>query len=99
MKKGEIVDVVGPSICNISIDGSRELVQGVSQELLETALPRRGGPVLVLYGKHKGVYGSLVERDLDEETGVVRDADSHQLLNVRLEQIAEYIGDPSYLGY
>ncbi|XP_004144463.3 protein MOS2 [Cucumis sativus] len=99
LKKGEIVDVVGPSICDISIDGSRELVQGVSQELLETALPRRGGPVLVLYGKHKGVYGSLVERDLDKETGVVRDADSHELLNVRLEQIAEYIGDPSYLGY
>ncbi|XP_022967248.1 protein MOS2-like [Cucurbita maxima] len=99
LKKGEIVDVVGPSVCDISIDGSRELVQGVSQELLETALPRRGGPVLVLYGKHKGVYGSLVERDLDKETGVVRDADSHELLNVRLEQIAEYIGDPSYLGY
>lgn len=99
LKKGEIVDVVGPTICDISMDGSRELVQGVSQELLETALPRRGGPVLVLYGKHKGVYGSLVERDLDKETGVVRDADSHELLNVRLEQIAEYIGDPSYLGY
>ncbi|XP_022156945.1 protein MOS2 [Momordica charantia] len=99
LKKGEIVDVVGPSICDVSIDGSRELVQGVSQDLLETALPRRGGPVLVLYGKHKGVYGSLVDRDLDKETGVVRDADSHELLNVRLEQIAEYIGDPSYLGY
>lgn len=99
LKKGEVVDVVGPTMCDISMDESGELIQGVNQDLLETALPRRGGPVLVLYGRHKGVYGDLVDRDLDRETGVVRDADTHELLNVKLEQIAEYIGDPSYLGY
>lgn len=99
LKKGRVVDVVGPYMCDISMDGSKELIQGVEQELLETALPKRGGPVLVLYGRHKGVYGSLLERDLDRETGVVRDADSQELLNVKLEQVAEYLGDPSYLGY
>ncbi|XAR50961.1 hypothetical protein NMG60_11005435 [Bertholletia excelsa] len=99
LKKGEVVDVVGPTTCDISMDESRELIQGVDQDLLETALPRRGGAVVVLYGKHKGVYGSLVERNMQNETGVVRDADTHALLNVRLEQIAEYIGDPSYIGY
>ncbi|KAI3468471.1 hypothetical protein Pfo_025134 [Paulownia fortunei] len=99
LKKGVVVDVVGPGMCDISIDESRELVQGVDQELLETALPKHGGPVLVLYGRHKGVYGSLLERDSDKETGVVRDADTHELLNVRLEQIAEYTGDPSDIGY
>lgn len=98
-KKGEVVDVVGPKVCDVSMDDGRELIQGVSQDVLETALPQCGGPVLVLFGKHEGVYGSLVERDLDWETGVVRDADTHDLINVRLEQIAEYIGDPSYLGY
>ncbi|XVF78576.1 hypothetical protein PTKIN_Ptkin14bG0145400 [Pterospermum kingtungense] len=99
LKKGQVMDVVGPYMCDISMDGSKELIQGVEQELLETALPKRGGPVLVLYGRHKGVYGTLLERDMDRETGVVRDADSQQLLNVKLEQIAEYMGDPSYLGY
>ncbi|KAJ9153744.1 hypothetical protein P3X46_027153 [Hevea brasiliensis] len=99
LKKGEVVDVVGPYACDISMDETKELVQGVDQDLLETALPRRGGPVLVLYGKHEGVYGNLVQRDLDQETGVVQDADTHELLNVKLEQIAEYIGDPSYIGY
>ncbi|KAI3865667.1 hypothetical protein MKX03_001527, partial [Papaver bracteatum] len=54
---------------------------------------------LILYGKHKGVFGNLVERDTEKETGVVRDADTHELLNVHLEQIAEYIGDPSHLGH
>ncbi|KAL6199330.1 hypothetical protein ACLB2K_029114 [Fragaria x ananassa] len=99
LKKGEVVDVVGPNTCNISMDGSREFIQGVSEDFLETALPRRGGPVLVLTGKHKGVFGSLVEKDSDRETGVVKDADTHDLLNVKLEQIAEFTGDPSYLGY
>lgn len=99
LKKGKVVDVVGPRVCDISMDESRELIQGVGQELLQTAVPRRGGPVLVLYGKHKGVYGNLVERDMEKEIGVVEDADSRALHTVSLEQIAEYIGDPSYIGY
>ncbi|KAI3706914.1 hypothetical protein L6452_24985 [Arctium lappa] len=99
LQKGVIVDVVGPTTCDISMDNSRELIQGVEQDFLETALPRRGGPVLVLYGRHKGVYGSLQEKDMDNETAVVRDADTHALLNVRLEQIAEYVGDPDDIGY
>ncbi|KAJ6712197.1 G PATCH AND KOW-CONTAINING [Salix purpurea] len=99
LKKGEVVDVVGPSKCDVSMDESRELVQSVDQDLLEVALPLLGDPVLVLNGKHKGVYGNLVQRDLDREVGVVQDYGSHELLNVKLEQIAEYVGDPSYIGY
>ncbi|GER39805.1 D111/G-patch domain-containing protein, partial [Striga asiatica] len=98
-QKGVVVDVVGPGTCDVLIDKSRELVQEVDQEFLETVLPIRGGPVLVLYGRHKGVYGSLVEKDLEKETGVVRDADTHDLLNVTLDQIAEYVGDPTDIGY
>lgn len=99
LKKGKVVDVVGPYTCDISMDENGELVQGVNQELLETALPRRGGPVLVLYGKHKGAFGSLLEKDMEREKGVVRDADTHAMLNVPLEQIAEYTGDPALIGY
>ncbi|KAI4371914.1 hypothetical protein MLD38_010210 [Melastoma candidum] len=94
-KKGEVVDVVGPRSCNILMDEDKELVQDIDQDYLETALPKRGGPVFVLSGRYKGVLGNLVERDLDQETGVVHDFDTHKLLNVRLEQIAEYLGDPS----
>ncbi|CAA3017657.1 MOS2 [Olea europaea subsp. europaea] len=99
LKKGVVMDVVGPGVCDISMDESGELVQGVDQDLLETAIPKRGGKVLVLYGRHKGVYGSLLERDLEKETGLVQDADTQEFVNVRLEQIAEYIGDPSHIGY
>ncbi|KAI3836375.1 hypothetical protein MKX03_000123 [Papaver bracteatum] len=70
----------------VRVNYSKEVIQGVKT-------------VLILYGKHKGVFGNLVERDTEKETGVVRDADTHELLNVHLEQIAEYIGDPSHLGH
>ncbi|CAA7393067.1 unnamed protein product [Spirodela intermedia] len=99
LKKGKVVDVVGPMTCDLSMDESGELLQGVDQEMLETVLPRSGGPVLVLFGRHKGCFGTLMEKDSEKETAVVRDADSHELIKVRLEQIAEYVGDPSVLGY
>ncbi|KAK4752673.1 hypothetical protein SAY87_021471 [Trapa incisa] len=98
-KKGKVVDVVGLTSCDLLMDETRELIQGVDQVLLETALPKRGGPVLVLSGRFKGVHGSLVERDLDREIAVVRDADTHEMHKVRLEQIAEYVEDPSFVGY
>ena len=72
LQKGEVVDVVGPNTCDLALDGSKELLQGVDQEILETALPRRGGPVLMLCGKHEGVFGSLVERNKEDETAVIR---------------------------
>ncbi|KAL1552646.1 Mitochondrial organizing structure protein 2 [Salvia divinorum] len=98
-KKGVVMDVVGPGVCDICVDESRELVQGVDQDLLEAALPKRGCPVLVLRGRHEGVYGTLLERDSEKKTGLVRDADTHELLNVKLKQVAEYTGDPSDIGY
>ncbi|XP_060169102.1 protein MOS2-like [Lycium barbarum] len=97
LKKGVTMDVVGPTSCDICMDETRELIQGVDQDLLERALPKRGGPVLVLYGRHKGVYGHLVDKDSENETAIVRDADTKELLKVRLEQIAEYLGDPNHL--
>ncbi|KAJ4847304.1 hypothetical protein Tsubulata_043585 [Turnera subulata] len=99
LKKGEVVDVVGPYMCDVSMDESRELVERVDQDFLETALPRSGGPVLVLYGKYKGVCGNLVKKDLDKEVGVVEEYGTLDRLDVKLEQIAEFVGDPSYFGY
>lgn len=99
LKKGVVVDVVGPGVCDVYIDETREFVQGVDQDFLEAALPKDGGPVLVLCGRHKGVYGNLLGRDSEKEAGVVRDADSYELLGVKLEQVAEYTGDPSDIVY
>lgn len=99
LMKGKVVDVVGPTKCDIMMDDGSELVQGVEQDMLETVLPRTNGRVLVLYGKHKGLYGHLVEKNSKEEIGLVEDADTKDIVRVRYDQMAEYTGDPELLGY
>ncbi|KAB5556872.1 hypothetical protein DKX38_007781 [Salix brachista] len=47
-------------------------------DLIVLRVEKSGDPVLVLYGKHKGAYGNLVQRDLDREVGVVQDYGSHE---------------------
>ncbi|XP_073124879.1 protein MOS2-like [Henckelia pumila] len=99
LQKGVVIDVVKPGVCDIVMDETRELVQGVKQDFMETALPGCGGLVLVLCGIYKGVCGSLLEVDSsgeeEEETGLVLDAKTQEMLNVRLDQMAEYTGHPS----
>lgn len=99
LMKGKVVDVVGPTTCDIMMDDGSQLVQGVEQDMLETVLPRTNGRVLVLYGKHKGMYGHLVEKNSEEEIGLVEDADTKDIVRVRYDQMAEYTGDPELLGY
>ncbi|CAN6295743.1 unnamed protein product [Urochloa humidicola] len=99
LMKCKVVDVVGPTTCDVMMDDGSELVQGVEQDMLETVLPRTNGRVLVLYGKHKGMYGRLLEKNSEEEIGLVEDADTKDIVRVRYEQMAEYTGDPELLGY
>ncbi|CAN6290009.1 unnamed protein product [Urochloa humidicola] len=97
--KGEVVDVVSPTACDVVMEDGLEVVQGVGPDMLETVLPRRNGRVLVLHGKHKGVCGRLVEKNSEEEVGLVEDADTKAVVRVRYDQMAEYTGDLELLGY
>ncbi|XP_015691022.2 protein MOS2-like [Oryza brachyantha] len=99
LKKGKVLDVVGPTTCDIIMDDRSELVQGVEQDMLETVLPRTNGLVLLLGGEHKGMCGHLIEKNSEEETGVVELSNTKDMLRVKYDQIAEYIGDPESLEY
>lgn len=99
LKKGRVLDVVGPTTCDIIMDDQSELVQGVEQDMLETVLPRTNGLVLLLAGEHKGLCGHLVEKNSEEETGVVELSNTKDMIRVKYDQIAEYIGDPESLEY
>uniref|UniRef100_A0A0E0KBE3 G-patch domain-containing protein n=1 Tax=Oryza punctata TaxID=4537 RepID=A0A0E0KBE3_ORYPU len=99
LKKGRVLDVVGPTTCDIIMDDRSELVQGVEQDMLETVLPRTNGLVLLLAGEHKGLCGHLVEKNSEEETGVVELSNTKNMIQVKYDQIAEYIGDPESLEY
>ena len=81
------------------MDDQSELVQGVEQDMLETVLPRMNGLVLLLAGEHKGLCGHLVEKNSEEETGVVELSNTKDMIRVKYDQIAEYIGDPESLEY
>ncbi|KAM0931743.1 hypothetical protein ACQ4PT_000054 [Festuca glaucescens] len=99
MMKGRVLDVTGPTTCDIVMDDGTEVVQGVEQDMIETVLPPVNGNALVLCGEHKGVYGHLVEKNPEERVGVLEDADTRDMIPVGLDKIAEYVGDPELIGY
>ncbi|XP_047093075.1 protein MOS2-like [Lolium rigidum] len=99
MMKGRVLDVTGPTTCDIVMDDGTEVVQGVEQDMLETVLPPVNGHALVLCGEQKGVYGRLVQKNFEERIGVLEDADTRDMIPVGLDKIAEYVGDPELIGY
>ncbi|GLJ56138.1 hypothetical protein SUGI_1205120 [Cryptomeria japonica] len=99
LKKGRVIDVVDPTTCDLLMDENGVVVQGVKQDDLETALPKRGGLVMVVEGKQRGVVGKLLERDSDKGVGLVRKEDTYETLTLSLDHIAEFLGEPEELGY
>ena len=95
LKKGRVIDVIRPKFCDVLLDESSEMLQDVRQEYLETALPKKGGRIMVVGGKHRGQTGKLLERDLENEVGVVQLEDSFEMVRFALEDLAELVGDPS----
>ncbi|XP_066388349.1 protein MOS2-like [Miscanthus floridulus] len=93
LTKGKVVDVVSPTTCDVVMDDGLRLVQGVEQGMLETVLPPTNGLVLVLYGEHRGVRGRLVEKNAEEEVGLVEDLDTKGMIRVGYDQMAEFTGD------
>jgi hypothetical protein len=86
-KKGIVIDVVSPGVCQLRIfqrDGGGEgggggggdegsiLLDSVPQRVLETALPKVGGIAIVIRGKKKGMNGTLIERNKELDTCTLR---------------------------
>lgn len=95
LKKGRVIDVIRPRVCDILLDESGEILQEVRQDHLETALPKRGGRVIVVGGKYKGQIGKLLERDSENDVGVVQLEDNFEMSKFNLEDLAELVGDPN----
>ena len=98
LKKGTIVDVVTPTVCDVLLDSSEsrgrgDLVQGLKQSDLETALPKRGGRVAIVAGRHRGQVGKLLERRSEDELAVVQLAESFDILKLHMDDVAEYVGE------
>jgi hypothetical protein len=81
-KKGIVIDVISPGVCQLRIlqrdggggggDEGSILLDSVPQRVLETALPKVGGMAIVIRGKKKGMNGTLIERKKETETCMLR---------------------------
>jgi len=76
------------------MDGG-QVVDGVPERYLETALPKTGGHVVILEspdGDTRWKRGRLLERDSGSGSGVVQLLDDLEVVTVSLDSIAEWCG-------
>eukprot|EP00850_Spirogloea_muscicola_P003851 SM000016S01839 [mRNA] locus=s16:149226:150011:- [translate_table: standard] len=96
LKKGTVADVVTRTSADVLLDESRELVQGVRQEDLETVLPKRGGRVVVVGGEHCGTRGTLLEKDTAKGVAVVRLGESFEIVRIHMDLVADNLGEADH---
>lgn len=93
LKKGIIVDVKAPTVCDVFIDGSKESVLDVKQLQLETVVPgTEGTPVQVLVGTYKGQRGRLLQRNTASGLAAVQLLSDMSVRKLSLDNISEYCG-------
>jgi len=97
-RKGAVRDVLAPGLAEVQLaavaggaEGAAVLLTGVPQAVLETALPKVGGRVLVVRGPHKGGAGELLQRDARSQVGAVRlDDDEERVRSIAFDDLAEF---------
>lgn len=88
LKKAVVVDVLSPRECVLELEGG-EVLSNVPQRVLETALPKRGGRVLVLQGPFRGQRGKMLDKK--GEAASVQLNEDFSLHNFKLDALAEYV--------
>eukprot|EP00899_Mesostigma_viride_P011484 jgi/Mesvir1/20336/Mv19925-RA.1 len=102
--KGHIVDVPAPLVCDVLMDASedaatagirtgQEMLRGVGQGSLETALPKPGGRVVAVLGPLRGERGKLMSRSSKSNAAVVQMAADFSFHTFALDEVAEYCGE------
>jgi G patch domain/KOW motif-containing protein len=91
-KKGVVVDVSGVDSFSIKLDDDGKLYEGLRHAEVETALPKRGGTVLVLAGPHRMRRGTLLDRRTDEARADVQLAGDLSVIHCSFDDVAEWVG-------
>lgn len=97
LKKGYIVDVPMPSHADVVVRDSDDseggkLIKKMSKRDLETVLPKPGGRILVLRGKHRGERGKLLEKNNREGWAQIQLQESFKIVTKNMDDVAEYVG-------
>ena len=91
-KKGVVVDVSGADSFSIRLDENGKLYENLCHAAVETALPKRGGTVMLLAGPHKLRRGTLLERHSEEARAVVQFGGDLQIAQCSFDECAEWVG-------
>mmetsp|Transcript_4417 Transcript_4417/g.6589 ORF Transcript_4417/g.6589 Transcript_4417/m.6589 type:complete len:415 (+) Transcript_4417:138-1382(+) len=98
-QKGVVTDVLDPVKCTCEVavgEGqSRKILGEVYQDELDTALPRRGGKVLVVSGRYKGEYGKLIDRDSARDRATVQFFSDMKVHKFSFVDVAEFCFETS----
>jgi len=89
-KKATVVDVVSGDVCVLMLEDGK-LLEGISQDLLESVLPDPGGAVLIVLGEGKGERATLIEKSNSKGTAVVQRQDL-SLQKCRADDISAFAG-------
>ena len=93
-----MVDVGGAESLSVRMDGEvgngmdGRLVEGVSTSAVETALPKPGGAVLCVRGKHANRRGRLLERNAKEGVAAVQLNETFDIIKIDFDDVAEWVG-------
>ena len=76
----------------VRLDESGKLYEDLSHAHVESALPKRGGLVLLLRGPHKLRRGTLLERRADVARATVQLSGDLQVVTCGFDDLAEWAG-------
>lgn len=84
----KIIDVIDDKHCDVLFEG--KVLEGVKERMIETALPKAGGYVMVLCGRNSGRIGILKSRNSKKNEAVVEFRDDKSSRSYDFEDVAEY---------
>ncbi|KAN0038471.1 hypothetical protein ACTA71_000649 [Dictyostelium dimigraforme] len=93
-KKATVSDILGEKLCSLHFDNG-VVVENVKQSMLETAIPKVNGDLIIVRGKYKGKTGTLIERrknKKDMEMAIVQLVGDLSVSEFDLDDICEYVG-------
>lgn len=91
-KKLIVVDMVSPTVATaVLLENRSKMVENITADLVETALPKPGGQVRVVRGDRTGQIGSLRERNGEKDRAVVQMEDDGKAETFRFDDLAEFV--------
>ncbi len=92
-KKLLITDLVTEEVASaVLLEDRNKLVEQITEDLVETALPQAGGTVKVVRGSHAGELATLQQRDSDKNRAVIQLDEDGSIETCAMDDVAQFVG-------